>query len=95
MVISIRHKRKAILIAALLAALLVIAGCAGIQPYNPPNHREEGPAKGLFTGDQGEWVVVRPKEPLANSEENKTGVPESETDRQQKKNPEKSTEDEQ
>jgi hypothetical protein len=40
-------------------------------------------------------VIVGPKEPQAGSEENKTGVPESETDRQQKKNPEKSTEDEQ
>jgi hypothetical protein len=95
MVITMTHKRKAIRIAALLAALMVIAGCAGIQPYNPPNHREEGPAKGLFTGSQGEWVIVGPKEPQAGSEENKTGVPESETDRQQKKNPETSADDEQ
>jgi hypothetical protein len=43
----------------LLAALLLITGCAGIQSYNPPNHREEGPQKGLFTGSEGEFVIFR------------------------------------
>ncbi len=95
MIISMTYKRKAIRIAALLAALLLIAGCAGIQPYNPPNHREEGPEKGLFTGSQGEWVIVGPKTPQTGSEENKNGAPDSETDREKKKHPEKSANDEQ
>ena len=59
MVILMTHKRQAIWIGALLAALLLIIGCAGIQPYNPPNHREEGPQKGLFTGSEGEFVIFR------------------------------------
>jgi hypothetical protein len=59
MLILMTHKRQAIWISALLAALLLVAGCAGIQPYNPPNHREEGPQKGLFTGSEGEFVIFR------------------------------------
>ena len=43
----------------MLVALLVIAGCAGIEPYEPRDHREEGPEKGLFTGSEGEFVIFR------------------------------------
>ena len=43
----------------MLVALLVIAGCAGIKPYEPRDHREEGPEKGLFTGSEGEFVIFR------------------------------------
>ena len=78
--LSITYKRKVIQIVALLAALLVIAGCAGIQPYTPPNHREEGPAKGLFTGSQGAWVIVGLKTAQADAKEDKSGVVESEAD---------------
>jgi hypothetical protein len=95
MVISIRHNRKAIMIAALLTALLVIAGCSEIQPYNPPNHREEGPAKGLFTGSQGEWVILGPKASPTGGTESKDGETQSETDREQKKNPAKSSDSQQ
>jgi hypothetical protein len=91
MVFSMENIRKALWIGALLATLLLIAGCAGIKPYHPPNHREEGPPKGLFTGFQGEWVILGPKAPQAGGEENKIGAPESETDREQKKDPEEST----
>ncbi len=42
----------------LLAWLLALPGCAGWQPYEPPNHREEGSEKGLFTGAQGEVRVA-------------------------------------
>ena len=42
----------------MLVALLV-AGCAGITPYEPRDHREEGPEKGLFTGSEGEFVIFR------------------------------------
>jgi hypothetical protein len=59
MIISMAHKRKAIRIGVLLAAFLLIGGCAGIQPYSPPNHREEGPQKGLFSGSAGEFVIFR------------------------------------
>ena len=71
----------------LLAVLSVIAGCAGIQPYSPPNHREEGPAKGLFTGSQGEWVIVGPKALETGEGAKDSGTPESEIDREEKKDP--------
>jgi len=70
--ISLKYIGKAIYIGALLlAALLVIAGCAEIQPYSPSNHREEGPEKGLFTGSQGEWVILGPKAEETEPEEKK------------------------
>jgi hypothetical protein len=81
MVLSIRHRQKAWWIGTLLAALLVIVRCAEIKPYNPPNHREEGSEKGLFTGSQGKWVIVGPKASETATEEKKNGAPESETDR--------------
>ena len=52
------HRRKVLWIGPLVAALLV-TGCAGIAPYEPRDHREEGPEKGLFTGSEGEWVIFR------------------------------------
>jgi hypothetical protein len=42
----------------LLLALLVV-GCSGFKPFEPRDHREEGPERGLFTGSQGEWVIYR------------------------------------
>ena len=59
MAILITHRGKALWIGPLLVALLVIAGCAGIKPYEPRDHREEGPEKGLFTGSEGEFVIFR------------------------------------
>jgi hypothetical protein len=55
-------RRKALWICALLVAFLVIPGCAGIKPYEPRDHREEGPEKGLFTGSEGEFVILRKEE---------------------------------
>jgi hypothetical protein len=56
--ISKTHRRKALLISLLLMVLLV-AGCAGIELYEPRNNREEGPQKGLFSGSEGEFVIFR------------------------------------
>ena len=50
--------RKMLWFGLLLAALL-IAGCAGIEPYEPRDHREEGPEQGLITGPEGEFVIYR------------------------------------
>jgi hypothetical protein len=69
--ISRIHKRKALWIVSLLVALL-ITGCGGIKPYEPRNHREEGSEKGLFTGSQGEFVILRKAdEPKTGSETSK------------------------
>jgi len=84
------HRRQALWIGPLLVALLV-AGCAGITPYEPRDHREEGPEKGLFTGSQGEWVILGPKAPQKDKEEKNKGEQETGSEREQKKQPEKST----
>jgi len=66
------HRRKALWIGLLLVALLVISGCAGIEPYEPRDNREEGPEKGLFTGSEGEFVIFRKAdEPETGSEASK------------------------
>jgi hypothetical protein len=84
------HIRKALWAGPLLVAMLLFVGCSGIQPYHPPNHREEGPSKGLFTGSQGEWVILGPKAPQKDREEKNKGEQETEYEREQKKQPEKS-----
>jgi len=70
MVLNHKMRRKVIWPAILLLALLVVFGCAGIKPYEPRNNREEGPQKGLFTGSQGEFVIMRKaEEPQKGSED--------------------------
>ena len=57
----------------MLSIAVVMAGCAGIEPYEPPNHREEGPQKGLFTGSEGEFVILRKADaPEKDSEDKKS-----------------------
>ena len=43
--------------AMLWAAALLVAGCAGITPYDPPDDRENPPGRGLFSGADGEFVI--------------------------------------
>ena len=43
--------------AMLWVALLLVAGCSGITPYDPPDYREEPPVNGLLTGKDGEFVI--------------------------------------
>ena len=75
--ICARHRRKVWWPAVLLLIAFVMAGCAGIEPYEPRNNREEGPEKGLFTGSESEWVILAPKKP--------------ETDKEDKEHPDKPT----
>ncbi|MBW2690583.1 MAG: hypothetical protein JRC99_11705 [Deltaproteobacteria bacterium] len=42
-----------------LLALLVIAGCSGIEPLELTNTREEGPERGLFSGPDGEFIIYQ------------------------------------
>ena len=72
-----RHCRNVWWPAVLLLIAFVMAGCAGMEPYEYRNNREEGPEKGIFTGSQGEWVIV--------------GSKESETDKEEEKDPDKPT----
>ncbi len=62
------HRPKALWGATLIVALL-FTGCAGIEPYQPRDYREEGLEKGLFSGSEGEFVIFRKAaEPETDSE---------------------------
>lgn len=41
----------------ILAAVLLLASCSNIKPYQPENHREEGPAGGIFSGPSGAFEI--------------------------------------
>ena len=87
------HKRKALWIGVLLAASLVITGCAGIEPYEPRDHREEGPEKGLFTGSEGEFVIYRKADqPESGSEAGKKADETAEGEQQETGSEENKTE---
>ena len=77
--ISRTPRGKALWILALLVALLVVAGCGGIRPYEPRNYREEGPEKGLFTGSEGEFVILRKAEEPTKGSEDKDSLNQAET----------------
>jgi len=63
---------KLAIAAALWTVVLMVAGCAGITPYDPPDHREEPPGNGLFSGPEGEFVIYRKvDEPETGSEADK------------------------
>ena len=53
------HQPRAPRIATLLAAVLLVGGCAGFEPFEPRDDRVEGPKKGLFSGEAGEFVIFR------------------------------------
>ncbi|ACD96111.1 hypothetical protein [Trichlorobacter lovleyi] len=55
-----------------LLFLILLAGCSGIMLYQPPNHREEGPQQGLFTGEKGAFeigILPESNRPLRQKEE--------------------------
>ena len=56
---SSRSRMSVSLLLVTMLFSILFAGCAGMKPYEPRNNREEGPKKGLFTGSQGEFVILR------------------------------------
>jgi hypothetical protein len=50
------------LLTTLFAVILLVMGCAGVEPYEPRDHREEGPEHGLFSGERGEFVIFKRKQ---------------------------------
>jgi hypothetical protein len=86
--ISRTHRRKVLWIGPLLVALLV-AGCAGIEPYEPRNNREEGPQKGLFSGSEGEFVIFRKANDPETDRETSKRLDETSDGKQQKTGSEK------
>ena len=76
----------------MLAALLV-AGCAGIKPYEARDNREEGMEKGLFTGSEGEFVIFRKaEEPETGGEADKRSDETADGQQQELSSEEKKTE---
>jgi hypothetical protein len=57
--------------AAVLLLSLFVASCSSITPYQPRNHREEGPERGVFSGSKGEFVIPMPNEPAKGDEKAK------------------------
>ncbi len=55
----IRTHSLKILYTALLLVVILITGCAGIEPYEARDHREKGPEQGLISGSEGEFVIYR------------------------------------
>ena len=55
-----RHRIAAVgsRMAAVVACLLA-AGCSDYRPMAMPDDRENPPLSGVFTGSQGEWVILR------------------------------------
>jgi hypothetical protein len=42
----------------LMVMALMVGGCTGMEPYEARDEREEGPKQGLFSGSNGEFVIV-------------------------------------
>ena len=60
------------LLPSLIVVSLLVAGCAGIESYEPRDSREEGPEQGLISGSDGEFVIYRKAdEPETDSEAGK------------------------
>jgi hypothetical protein len=76
MVIREKYRPSASWLAAFLLIWLCITGCAGISPYQPRNHREEGPERGIFTGSKGEFVIPLPAEEPQKNEDSVKKSPE-------------------
>ena len=52
-----------------LAVLLLLAGCADLEPFDPPVAGEMRPGPGLFSGPDGVFVLSRGViEPAAETE---------------------------
>ena len=58
--------------ASTLVTLLLIAGCTGMEPFEPINHREEGPSGGIFSGPTGSFTLSRDNETLPHPTKPKT-----------------------
>jgi hypothetical protein len=90
--ISITLRRRALWIGLLLVALL-LAGCAGIKPYEPRDYREEGLKRGLFSGSKGEFVIYKKAgEPQTGSEAGKRSDETADGEQQEMGNEEKKEE---
>jgi hypothetical protein len=71
----------------------MFAGCAGITPYDPPDHGEPPPSRGLFSGADGEFVIYRKaEEPKTGSEAGKRSDETADGEQQKMSSDEKNAE---
>ncbi|MEN8692642.1 MAG: hypothetical protein AB1Z51_00175 [Desulfuromonadales bacterium] len=63
------NKLKGYRFAAILTATVVVTGCSGIKPYDPPDYKEEPPGSGLLTGKDGEFAITIKNEQESAPEE--------------------------
>jgi len=57
-----KHNQSRLWFSSILVAVfvtLLFNGCSGIEPYDPPDYREEPPVHGLLTGEEGEFVIYQ------------------------------------
>ncbi len=54
-----RNLGRAALSSGLLLTAVLLFSCAGVEPFEPRNDRVEGPERGLFSGEAGEFVIFR------------------------------------
>ena len=57
-----RYLMRAALSSGFLLAVMLLSACAGLEPFEPRNDRVEGPERGLFSGEAGEFVIFRKDE---------------------------------
>jgi hypothetical protein len=54
-----KRRREIRCFVAVSLAVFLISGCAGFKPYEPRDERVEGPKRGLFSGEAGEFVIYK------------------------------------
>ena len=54
-----RRRALSCLTLAVVAGCLLVTGCSDYRPMPMPDARENPPLSGVFTGSQGEWVILR------------------------------------
>jgi hypothetical protein len=55
-------KLTAFRVILLWVAVLLVAGCTGMTPYDPPEYGEMKPGRGLISGADGEFVIYQKPE---------------------------------
>ena len=63
---TVRH-----ILLIILGLAMLVAGCSGIEPYDPPDYKETPPGSGLLTGKDGEFIVYTKNEEQETSGEDK------------------------
>jgi len=53
-----RTPARRVLRYGLLLVASMVTGCAGMEPYEARDEREKGPKQGLFSGSDGEFVLI-------------------------------------